>query len=104
MKGIPALLDLQHVADDTPGAIASNVRRVVFYTSRSYDGSIRVVPTADNLADADGTALRVQDVSAAEDLGLPAYVTERIETEIAADLQRVKALAPSPVAAGSYRR
>ena len=97
------LLDPRYMGDGVPGRIPGNVRRAVFYTSLSYDDSVAVVPTADNLADAGRTALLVEDIRAAGHMGLPAYVTERIQAEIARDLQQAKAPAsssPQPLPAG----
>jgi thioesterase domain-containing protein len=95
------LLDPRYMADGIPGKIPRNVIRVVFYTSRSYDDAIAVVPTPYDLADAGQTALLVEDLPGTEHMGLPAYVTQRIQAEIAKDLQQAKALPPTPTPAAS---
>ena len=97
-RGIPIrilfLLDPHYMGDSVPGRIPSNVRRAVFYTSRSYDESTGVVPTPGNLAAARQTALVVEDLQFTEHMGLPGYVTWRIQAEIAKDLQQARAVAP----------
>jgi thioesterase domain-containing protein len=87
------LLDPHYMGAGVPGRIPSNVQRVVFFTSRSYDNSIGVIPTPDNLADARHTALVVEDLRATEHMGLPAYVTQRIQAEVSRDLQQARDLA-----------
>jgi thioesterase domain-containing protein len=89
------LLDPRYMTASRPGKIPSNVRRVVFYTSRSYDESVGVVPMPGNLADARQTALLVEDLRATGHLGLPEYVTQRMQAEIARDLQQARDLPPA---------
>lgn len=90
------LLDPRYMTATIPGKIPGNVRRVVFYTSQSYDDSVAVVPTPDNLADPKRTDLLVEDLRATGHLGLPAYVTRRIQDEVARDLQQTRAVTPTP--------
>ncbi|MCY2924005.1 MAG: thioredoxin family protein [Planctomycetota bacterium] len=110
-RGIPIrilfLLDPRFMASSVPGKIPSNVRRVVFYTSGSYDNTVGVMPTPDNLVDPRHTALLVEDLPVTGHMGLPGYVTERIRAEIARDLPQTKPLPPpttSVLAAGQVMR
>jgi hypothetical protein len=89
------LLDPRYMTASRPGKIPGNVRRVVFYTSHSYDESVGVVPMPGNLADANQTVLLVEDLPAIGHLGLPGYVTQRIQAEIARDLQQARTSAPA---------
>ncbi|MCY2928857.1 MAG: thioredoxin family protein [Planctomycetota bacterium] len=99
-RGIPIrilfLLDPRFMASSVPGRIPSNVRRVVFYTSGSYDNTIGVIPTPGNLVDPRQTALLVEDLPVTGHMGLPEYVTQRIQAEVAKDLPQTRPLPPVP--------
>lgn len=88
-RGIPIrilfLLDPRYMAAGTPGKVSSNVRRAVFYMSSFYDDTVGVVPSTGNLADAGQTSLLAEDLPGVGHMGLPEYVTQRIQTEILAD-------------------
>ncbi|MDD4890347.1 MAG: hypothetical protein PHU85_10495 [Phycisphaerae bacterium] len=64
------------------GTIPSNVRKVVFYQSGTYDSSLRGRPRSEFLEDASRTEVEFEDMSRQSHLNLPSHVAKKIRDQI----------------------
>jgi hypothetical protein len=70
------------------GKIPANVRKVVFYCSGTYAGSVTERPPGEILEDPTRTRLEFEDLERLNHMNLPAHVARKIKAQIAEDAGR----------------